>query len=886
MSEPRDLSPNGSLLALVLVFCSGFAALVYQVLWMKQIGLLFGNTSQAAAVTLATLFAGLAVGSKTLGRRVSSSRNPLRTFAFLELGIAATAFLYFVVLALYQSVYPAIYRGVGPGGGLLMIKFALSLVLVFPPAFCMGGTIPVLGQFMVRQREAFGRVSALMYGVNTLGAAFGAALAGFYLPLWLGFNFTCGLAILVSTSVGLLALRKSRGLSAEGFSKADEEGSFDHEPDEPKPLTRQQRRQQKRDQQEKGKAVEPRAGLPQTRPQSGAGRWAVLLLCFLSGFGVLALEVVWTRLFSQVLENSVYTFAAILVVVLVSLALGALLSSCVSRSSQPPTLVLTILLLVGAGALMVMPTVFLAVTDGMQLLTSKSSWGSHMLLVFRATALVIGPPALLLGTIFPYLMKVEERYLEAPGSSLGRLAAANTIGAILGALLCGFVLLDAVGMWRSVQLVTLFYLLAAVVLPFPRTALGMGSEVAAVALILLNLLVFDFKSLPVVASDPDRPRETVLEVWEGSDCTVSVTEGEGGRAIRINSDYSLGSTGAYPSEKFQADLPLMIYPETKDLFFLGLGTGITAGSALDRRFAVEQLVACELVPEVVTAAQKYMTDVRGFDATGGLFRDRRARILVEDGRHHLMATDERYDMINADLFVPFRSGAGSLYTLEHFQNARGRLVPGGVFVQWLPLHQLTEKEFLIISRTMVEAFAQVSMWRHNFQPGYEMVALIGHQEDGALPASVIDSRVDKQRAVDGKSHRDLQRLQLPLDPQTILLFYGGNLTAARSLFEGVPLNTDDRPVIEYLAPRTYREGRDEDSPWFLGAKFADFVEKVQALCPPTEDPLLAKRTAANRRLPLAGSAYHRARLAEVRGDEPAARRAWEEFVREWTDQRE
>lgn len=880
MSGSEAKVVHGAGVAVGLVFLSGFAALIYQVLWMKQIGLLFGNTSQAASVTLASFFGGLALGSRVLGKRVSTVKNPLRVFAFLELGIAVTALLYFVILILFRVIYPGIYQAVGSGGLLLLIKFALSLLLVFPPAFCMGGTIPVLGQFLVRKREDFGRISALIYGMNTLGAASGAALAGFYLPVWLGFNATCLIAIVVSGVVATVAFLKSRVTVGEGFSKQGEAMEVEAVEAE-QPFTRQQRRQREREGTPAEEQQKDQASVLHTAV--GGRRLVILLLGFLSGFGVLALEVLWTRLFSQVLENSVYTFAAILVVLLVFLALGSLLSSLLARLGGSSFLTLIGLILAGAAAVMTMPAVFLKVTDGMRLLTSQESWSDHVLLVLRSAAFVIGPPALLLGTVFPYLMKLEEECLESPGRSLGLLAGVNTVGAILGALVCGFLLLDWLGIWRSLQLVALIYLLAAVLLPVKLDARGVGVKVAGLVLLVMNLAFIDFKSLPVMATDPDRPEEKVLEVWEGSDCSVAVTENEYGRAIRINSDYSLGSTAAFVSEKIQADLPLMIYPDTKTVFFLGLGTGITAGSALDRKHQIERLVACELVPEVVRAAEKYMTDFDGFDLTGGLFRDRRAEILIEDGRHYLMAADESFDMINADLFVPFRSGAGSLYTQEHFERARERLAPRGVFVQWLPLHQLTRRDFFIIARTMVEAFDQVSMWRHNFQPGAELVALVGHQEGQPLPASQIDSETDKERAVLGRSHLDLRRLDLPLDPQTILLFYGGNLTAAGVLLEDAPINTDDRPMIEYLAPRNYRQVGQGESPWFLGEKFAKFVDDVQSICPPANDPLLVNRTKANRRLPLAGSALHRAGLSQVGGDERGTREWWERFVTEWTD---
>lgn len=869
-------------MALGLVFLSGFAALIYQVLWMKQAGLLFGNTSHAASATLASFFAGLATGSWMFGKRVSKGSNPMRTYAWLEVGIAATALLYFLVLALFQTIYPAIFQSVGRNGWLLLVKFALSLLLVFPPAFFMGGTIPVIGQFMVRERQSFGTLSALMYGINTLGAGVGAALAGFYLPLWLGFNATCFTAIAVSGVIAALAFVLAHRSPEVRFdaseSKQNEEGGGDSSP---APLSRQERRRQAREGSNTS-AGDALASEVITAP-AGPGKPVILALAFLSGFGVLALEVIWTRLFSQVLENSVYTFASILVVVLVCLALGAAASSLLSRLKWPPLIILTLLLVLGGAAVTFTPGIFMVVTNGFQLVASTGNWSSYVLLIFRTAFLTIGPSAFLLGTVFPFLMKVEEGGLMSPGLSLGRLASSNTVGAILGALICGFLLLDWLGMWRSMQVIALVYLAAALILPLGWDLKSILSKTACVALILTNAVILDPASIPVVSRDPLAARERLVEVWEGSDCTVAVTDSQQGLAIRVNSHYSLGATGAYMPEKFQADLPLMVMPETESVFFLGVGTGITAGSALDARHAkVNRLVACELVPEVIEAAEKYMTAVQGFDTTGGLFEDPRAEVVIEDGRHYLMATDERFDMVNADLFVPFRSGAGSLYTIEHFESCRGRLNPGGVFVQWLPLYQLTEYEFSVITRTMIEVFDQVSMWRHNFQPGDEIVALIGHQKGQVLPPSDLDSSEAKRLAVSGRDHRHLQRLHLPLDPQTILLFYAGNLTAARSLFDGYPLNTDDRPIVEYMAPRSYRQGTASKPSWFVGRPFADLVDEVQSLCPPENDPLLLQRTSTNRRLPLAGSAFHRARLAEVAADEASARKEWEEFVAAWT----
>lgn len=820
----------------LLIFLSGFAGLVYEVLWMKQLGLLFGSTSQAAAATLAAFFAGLAAGSWFWGRRAAGTANALRLYARLEIGIAVTALLYFGVLHIFYAIYPWFYQSVAAGVWLLLVKFGLALLLVFPPAFFMGGTIPAMGQHLIVERSQFGRAAALLYGVNTLGAAAGACLAGFYLPLALGFRATCCGAMAVTLSVAAAAYWLSRTACS-------------------------------------GAVVAP-VGVRNDGNPAGVA----LFLCFLSGFGVLALEVLWTRMFAQVVENSVYTFAAILVIVLVGLAAGAYVSSRLARLAVSPPLMLILVLLGGGVAVAVTPFVFMWLTDSLQILAVRSTWLRYMGLIFRKGFLAIGLPALLLGIVFPFLMKVEEQRAGQPGRTLGRLAAINTVGAILGALLCGFVLLRLFGMWRTMQLIAALYLTGAVALAFSTRRLRAASVVVFVAVVT----VLNPSRLPITSVDPARGWEEVLEAWEGSDCTVEAVRSQHGLSLKINSHYGLGSTGGSALERLQAGLPLRVYPQTKTIFFLGMGTGITAGEALHPRFSnVTRIVVCELVPEVVTAARKYITSFEGVDYTGGLFTDPRATVLVEDGRHYLMATREQFDMINSDLFLPYRSGAGSLYSREHFVSVKARLAPAGVFVQWLPLYQLTETEFFIIVRTMLEVFDEVALWRSTFQPGEEVVALVAHRQAGPLPAATDGSVAERQAAIAGKDYRDLDRLLLPLNSQTMPFFYCGNLTAAKELFAGYPVNTDDHPYIEYLAPRTYRNQTATRIPWFVGPRLAKLVDEIQRRCPPDRDPLLANRSVEDRRLPVAGAAFHWARLWQIMGNEAECRQAWQRFADAW-----
>lgn len=851
---PRGVAPAMA----VIIVLSGAVALAWQILWMRQLGLVFGSGAQAAAMTLAVFFGGLAAGSWFWGRRSPDLRSPLRSYAWLEFGVAVFGLLCLPLLLLYREFYPGMARAVGEGG-LWAVKIGLALVMVFPAAFLMGGSIPVLTRHLVRAPRSFGAITARMFGINTLGAALGAFGAAFVLLPALGFRLTCGLTALISAAIAAWAWKM--GSARPQLA----------EQDTPEPS-----------------AKGPASGTPELSAESATSRTVIRLLAFVSGFSVLALEVLWTRMFAQVHENSVYSFAAVLIVVLLALGLGAWLASWLAARLSGPLPALLILLVAGGFAVLTIPFVFMKLTSGLEMLPEHGSFAGYVFQLFLTALIALGPGCLLLGTLFPFLMKGEERFADQPGRSVGQLTAINTIGAILGSLVCGFVLLEWLGIWHSMQALAGLYLLPALLLPARGKPLGVMAKAAAVCVVLLGATALHPGSLPVTGFDPEQGEEEV-ERWEASDCTVAVIKkANGEHAIRVNSNYSLGSSEAYFSQIYQSRVPLLAWPETRSIFYLGLGTGMTAGEALDRRNYphVERVVATELSPSVKHAAYKYFGGSPGRpDLCNGLFQDPRATVLVRDGRNQLMADPGRYDMINADLFLPYRSGAGSLYSLEHFRTVRSRLEPGGVFVQWLPLYQLSEREFGIISRTMLEVFDRVSMWRCHFQPGAETIALVGHQDDSPLEAGMAEVQAVHEaqlRALMGLQRgEDLPRLQLPVNRETILLFYCGLLSGIREDFRDYPLNTDDRPLIEYGTPRSLHRTGEGQGPKFVSGKFADLVDRVLAATPPGEDPLLSARRDGNRLLPLAGAAHHRAWIALVENRPSELRRHWQQFRKLW-----
>ena len=714
-----------SLPLLALLFAaSGFAGLVYEVLWLRGLGLLFGNTVQAASTALAAFFLGLAGGSWLWGRRSATLTRPLRTYAFLELAIAVSALPYLLLLPAYRAAYEPIYSALGgSAGGIVAVKFLAAAVVLAPPAFFMGGTLPVMGQHIVERAEELGRKASLLYAVNTVGAAAGALCAGFYFPSIIGFGTSYGVAIALNVGVaGAAYWLDSVATHSKGV------------------VARSSNRRKK------------------PKQHSRPSLWAP---AFFSGFLTLGLEVLWTRMFSQVMQNSVYTFSAILVVFLAVLSVGGLLASFLSRRSISSTTTLSILLtLAGLGAA-ASPFLFMDATSGMRYIGSGLPWPAYVTAVFSRVTLVLLLPGILIGAVFPYLTKAAEGEGQ-PGSILGKLITLNTLGAVAGSVTAGFLILPTLGLWGGIRLFGLAYLLLAflTVSRMPQASwLRLATPTAGLLLLFTTL---DATRLPLLRiTDSD---ERVLETWQGSHGVVAVVERPSGLRIKVNNFYRLGGTAAAEHEQNQALIPLMTHPRPDEVFFLGLGTGITAGAAL--RQPVREVVVCELIPEVIDAGATYFNSF-----ANGRFTDPRVHILAADGRNHLAGSSRKYDAIVSDLFIPWKQGSGSLYSLQHFRTVSRRLKPGGVFMQWLPLYQVSESEFQIIARTLLEAFPEVVLWRGDFYPEQPILGFLASNEPLKLDPEAIAAR---GRAMSGRpdlAAASVQAVTLP--------FYVGNLGRAR-----------------------------------------------------------------------------------------------------------
>jgi spermidine synthase len=777
---------------ILLYFGSGFSGLVYEVVWMRELGLLFGNTAQAAAITLAVFFFGLAAGNAFWGWRASRMRRPLWAFGFLEAGIALSALGCFGLIRLYSFLYPHLYALFGHAPLLLLfVKIFLSILVLLPPTFLMGGTFPTMGQHFVSSARDLGKSASLLYAVNTLGAACGAYLAGFRFPLLVGFKGAFAIAAGGNLVVALVAWS-----TASAWDPAA--------PDETSPI------------------AEPE------RAPTATGRMSnplVVLIAALSGFLTLALEVLWIRMFAQVLQNSVYTYSGILVVFLFSLTLGGALASYLVRLRWEPRLVLALLAAFAGVLVALSPPLFHRVTGGMNYLGGNHGWSGYVLEVFGALATVVMLPCLFAGTLFPYLFKVAGAVAKPIGSAIGELAGWNTLGAILGSLAAGFAMIQVLGLWMSLWLVATLYFILSFALSM---RLERGRNLARAAQLLgcaVLILVLGGPQLPGVFVFDKRQR--LLEVWEAGAGTVAVTEAADLRFILFNNHYVVGGQTGKEFQELMGNLPLLLSRNPKEAFVLGMGTGITAGAMLDH--PLEHLLVCELVPEIILASRKYFrSDING------LFEDPRATVLAEDGRHYLAAVDSRYDVILGDLFVPWKKGAGSLYTVEHFETVFGRVRENGLFAQWMPLYQLTREEFGIVANTLLRIFPRVTLWRGDFIAHQTVVALVGHRNREPLDPQVLERNLANPALKRDRS--------VPPGVGPLLSHYLGDLSSIADLFEDLPANTDDRPVIEFLAPLAEREQAAGRIGFFTGEEMIRFYGELMERNPPETDPFLAKFT--------------------------------------------
>lgn len=745
-------------LVLAIFILSGAAGLMYEVVWSRQLVLVFGNTTQAVSTILTGFFGGMAVGSFVGGRFADRVRSPLRLYGVIELVLVVVVLLtpltFQLLHELYRGIYPAIE---GQPLVLALLRFALAVLALAPATVLMGATLPTLTRQLSRDRHlsaAFGR----LYAANTLGAILGTLAAGLILIELFGLTGTLVIAAACSGLAGVVAIVLSRGVADEL--------------PEPQPVA--------------ARWTPATAEAATTRRPTLA-----LVLAFVSGLTSLGYQVLWTRLLSSGTGNSTYVFTLILGMFLIGITLGAMVfSSLRPRIARPILLIAVAQVLVASIAL-----AGLVLVIGRPSEIDPGDWLATAKAIVAPVMLVVLPATIVLGFTFPASSTLLGDDPSRIAANAGRLLAANTAGSISATFAIPFFVIPAVGSPAAVALLALINVGTGAVLLARLSGrsgisavqrAGAGVVAAIVGLAIVGTLV-----TPGWIVDPSvaRIRAMGAPIFESREDEIASVQA-GKLATPQLWVTGTGMTLLTVDAKLMPILPLMLRPESKTALTVAFGMGTAFRGAVIAGLETE---AVELVPTVPKFFGYFYPDADRIVA------DPKGRIIVTDGRNHLELTELTYDIIVTDPPPPiFSSGASVISSLEYYQAGRDHLNPGGIMMQWIPWGSTLE-EFKAHLRTFRSVFPHMSIV---MGPGGYGMYVMGSDQPLAYDEAVM-------REVLGRPGI-LEDISTAYDsPVTTADAWIARINELRWIDDGEidrfvgpgPLVTDDRPLPEYFLLR-------------------------------------------------------------------------------------
>jgi spermidine synthase len=721
-----------SLLALLFV-CSGFSALIYQIVWLRLLSLVFGVTVFAASAVLTSFMGGLALGSWLGGRLADRVRRPLRAFAIVELGVAASALAVPLALGGAQALYDLLYRqspdAIVP---LTIARLACSAVVLLVPTTLMGASLPLLSRHVASSTTNAARRIGFLYSANTGGAILGSSLAGFVLIGGIGIARSTRLAAAINILVGLGALvLEARSARVTGATP----------PADPSPSS-----------------------------PARAGRRAVLAVFALAGFAGLALEVVWFRVLLLFLPATTYAFTTMLSTVLFGIALGSLVAAdLVERSPDPARGLARIQ--IASGVLVVSSMAGLAHAY-------RLGWLDTTTALLPACIVALLPATTLMGATFPFGLEVWLKDDRAHvGARVGVLYSVNVCGAVAGSLAGAFLLLPFLGSRASLVLLAGVYVVSGCLLvasAYGRRALVRVALMAGVALAAGSAAVPDLFAAVIARRYGHGERQVFRS--EGVQTTATVHRQPAGTLV-LYLDGLHQANDTSQMVRIHAEighLPMILHPSPSRALVIGLGGGVTAGSVAEHRRVATDVV--ELARSVVLAAPFFA------HVNGHVLEQPNVRLRTDDGRNYLLLTPRRYDVVTADIIQPIHAGAGNLYSREYFTLARRVLKENGVMLQWIGHRE--EVHYKLIMRTFLEVFPNATLWSN----GTLMV--------GSLQPLTISRAAYARRVADTDTRFALMQVGLDTFEALLARYTAGPDEMRRFVGEG-PVLTDDRPLLEY-----------------------------------------------------------------------------------------
>ena len=783
---PPQASPRYLPLLVLLFVGSGCAALIYEIVWFQLLQLVIGASAVSLAVVLATFMGGMCAGSLLLPRLVPADRHPLRVYAALELGIGAIAILVLFGLPVLGTLYAA---NAPEGFAGILFRGLLCAVCLLPPTMLMGATLPAMARWVEATPHGVSWLG-FFYGGNIAGAVLGCLLAGFYLLRIYDMATATFVAVALNAAVAgiafLVATRTPRQKTAPSVAAPD-------------------------------------LAVGRARP--------VYVAIALSGFAALGAEVVWTRVLSLLFGGTVYTLSIILAAFLTGLGIGSSVGAWLARSAERPGLLLAgcqvgLMLAIGWAALLLNRAFPFWPIDP---LLASGPWYILQLDLFRAM-LALLPAACLWGASFPLALAAAARGRD-PGRLVGGVYAANTAGAVLGALLFSLVGIPALGSQQAMRaLVWISAAAALLLLVWPSSATaatpagkgvtpgpqplspGRRTSAAIATVVVAAAAAASVGPVPAALVADGRQLATLsrganyLYVGEGLNASIAVSELEGGvRNFHVSGKVEASSEiHDMRLQRLLGHLSALMHPEPKTVLIVGFGAGVTAGSFVLHP-SVERIVICEiepLIPQVVS--QYFRTE------NHDVLNDPRVEVVYDDARHYILTTDEKFDVITSDPIHPWVKGAATLYTKEYFELVKSRLNPGGVITQWVPLYESSTDVVKSEVATFFDVFPFGTVWSNEYVngDGYDMV-MLAKAEPLRIDPGALQARLDRpDHAAVTMALEQVEFVGMP----GLLATYAGQAADLGAWLEGADINRDSNLRLQYLAglnnylfdPRIYR----------------------------------------------------------------------------------
>lgn len=754
-----------------LLFLSGTAALVYQVLWLRLLSLTFGVTTHAASTVLASFMGGLALGSYIAGRLADRSTRPLRLFGIVELLIGACALATPAVLAAVHAAYIALFPHMPDSLALAtFVRLVMSFGVLLVPTALMGATLPIVLKSSFSGLDGVGTRVGLLYAANTAGAICGALLAGLSLIPHVGLTRSFLLAASLNGIVGFVAVAIGSSRRFLVTSPVTPPVAASTPTATPTPTA--------------APALDEVGDLASQKSRVRQA-WLILAVFAISGFASLALEVIWFRVLGILLGPTSYAFTLMLAAVLAGIALGSALITPLMKWRIDWLQGLAVLQ-IGAGLIAVNSLSGLGRTPRLPAsLQRLITWPGLEFLVpnIIATTMAILPTAIFFGLAFPVGLRLWTAFDQSgrhTAARIGLFYAINTCGAIVGAIAAGFLLLPWLGSKGSLIAMAALFLVSGLaiqaLLAARRPIFTMAAVLAAAAFVLE---AGDVPDPHEIARRRGLMAEQTLWKEEGVQTTVVVSGSSHarGRTLYLNGRHQANDSEAMVFIHRRIGLlPAVLHANPRRALVVGLGGGATPGGL--SQYPGLALDVVELSGGVIRAASFFS------HVNFNVMEQTNVRAHLDDGRNFLLRTQTPYDVITADAILPHTAGSNNLNSFEYFRLVRGKLADDGVALHWNG--GATAAEHKLILRAFVEAFPHATLWGDG-------TLMVGSKR----PLTLSRSRIEAMLA--NPEGRKMLALINVENFDHLVKMFRANPEAIRAYLGEGPILTDDKPSLEYFA---------------------------------------------------------------------------------------